>query len=253
LKLDPLSPAAFAFIARVEQAYASLAESAARGEASLGGKLLYAGELDEQGCALAVAGNISGAATLAASADQAARKQAMREGVVDFLVTSLDEALRILKNQIRKREPVAVCVGAAPAAVEREMLERGVKPDLALAEIAAGFAPDAGTWLTWRAADAPALWMPKLDAIALDCLPPGAWAARRWLQLAPRYLGRLAQGARVLHTTGEFAAIIAAQFSEQAASGAISVPIEIGIGPWESSRLRRLTPPHWPQSAPTAP
>ncbi len=45
-------------------------------------------------------------------------------------MTSLDEALRILKNEIRKRETVAVCVAAAPETVEREMLERGVLPDL---------------------------------------------------------------------------------------------------------------------------
>lgn len=253
MKLDPLSPSAFAFIARVEEAYASLVKTCVRGEANLGGKLLYAGELDEQGRALAVAANISGAATLAASADQAARKQAMRDGVVDFLVTSLDEALRILKNQIRKREPVAVCVGAGPAAVEREMVERGVKPDLTPAEIAAGLVADAGTWLRWRAADAPAVWMPKLDAVALDCLPPDAWADRQWLQRAPRYLGRLAHGARVLRTTGELAAIIVAQFSERVASGELSVPIEIEIGPMESSLPSRLNPPHWPQSAPTVP
>ena len=81
-------------------------------EPTLGGKLLYIGELDPAGRALAVAGNIAGVASLCASADPAIQKQAVRDGVVDFLVTSLDEALRILKNEIRKREPVAVCVGA---------------------------------------------------------------------------------------------------------------------------------------------
>ena len=52
----------------------------------------------------------AGAATLTASASAEAGKQAMREGVVDFLVTTLDEALRILKNEVRKHETVAVCV-----------------------------------------------------------------------------------------------------------------------------------------------
>ena len=75
-----------------------------------------------------VAGNIAGAASLAATADPVAQKQAIREGVVNFLVTSLDEALRILKNEIRKRETVAVCVAASPQAVAAEMLERGVLP-----------------------------------------------------------------------------------------------------------------------------
>ena len=56
------------------------------------------------------AANIAGAASLSATADVATQKQAIRDGVVDFLVTSLDEAARILKNEIRKRQPVAVCV-----------------------------------------------------------------------------------------------------------------------------------------------
>jgi urocanate hydratase len=101
-------------------------------ETGLGGKLFYAGELDGEGRALVVAANIAGAASLVATADRAAQKQAIRDGVADCLVNSLDEALRILKNQLRKRETVAVCLGLAPEAVEREMLERGVLPDLRL-------------------------------------------------------------------------------------------------------------------------
>ena len=83
---------------------------------------------------MVVAANIAGAATLVATADRAAQRQAIRDGVADFLVNSLDEALRILKNQLRKRETVAVCVGLAPEAVEREMKERGVAPDLLRAD-----------------------------------------------------------------------------------------------------------------------
>ena len=46
------------------------------------------------------------------------------------MVTSLDEGLRILKNEIRKRETVAVCVALSPDTLQREMQERGVLPDL---------------------------------------------------------------------------------------------------------------------------
>src|SRR5580698_3492686 len=110
---EPLSPAAFAFIAQVDEAYTVLMEAAQPGP-HLGGKLFYAGALTEPACAVTVAANIAGAATLAASDDRHAAKQAMRAGQVDFLVNSLDEALRILKNEIRKRETVAVCVTATP-------------------------------------------------------------------------------------------------------------------------------------------
>ena len=82
------------------------------------------------GRAMVIAGNVSGCAILAATADLAVQKLVIRDGVVDFVITSLDEALRILKNEVRKCATVAVCVAAAPSVVEREMDERGVVPDL---------------------------------------------------------------------------------------------------------------------------
>jgi len=218
---DPNPSSALEFILQVEDLYAALVrpESAiANGEPSLGGKLLYTGELSAYGRALLVAGNIAGAASLAATADVTAQKQAIRDGVADFLVTSLDEALRILKNEIRKRETVAVCIAASPDAVEREMLERGVVPDL-LPSLGSPVSPttifgqgarrielsddESGRDLVaWSVAAAPSHWLPRLDALALDCFcrdsTPEALAARRWLRLAPRYLGRIAQGLRLL-------------------------------------------------------
>src|SRR5664279_3235111 len=89
---------------------------------TLGGQLFYVGELDEPGRAFAVAANIAGAATLSASAQTTALRHAQREGAIDFLVNSLDEALRILKNEIRKREAVAVSVSLAPADIEADMI-----------------------------------------------------------------------------------------------------------------------------------
>ena len=123
------------FAATVDWLYAGLIRTAESDPVSdrewgLAGKLFYAGDLDGVGSALVVAANIAGAATLTASADIATQKQAIRDGVIDFLVTSLDEALRILKNELRKGETVAVCVGKPPEEIEYEMVERGVLPDL---------------------------------------------------------------------------------------------------------------------------
>src|SRR5208337_4073242 len=124
MALDLNGTAAFDLALQAECFYAALTQaSGSNAEPNLGGKLLYAGELDAQGRALLVAANIAGAASLAAVAEPVAQRQAIRDGVVDFLVNSLDEALRILKNEIRKRETVAVCVTLAPETVEREMLE----------------------------------------------------------------------------------------------------------------------------------
>jgi urocanate hydratase len=240
---EPLSPAAFAFIAQVDEAYTTLMH-AAQPESHLGGKLFYAGALTEPACAATVAANIAGAATLAASHDHPAAKQAMRAGQVDFLVNSLDEALRILKNEIRKRETVAVCVTAAPESLEQEMHDRGVQPDLFFSEFVTKMPheADAGTWLTWRPAQSPALWLPKLDAIALDCLPPDATATRRWLQRAPRYLGRIAQNLRILHTTEPIANQLVAQFKAAISTGEITIQIEIEQGPWGNSIQQSLVP-----------
>lgn len=230
------------FLVAVESAYASLMQAAPTAmnpaqEPELGGRLLYVGELSAEGRALVVAGNIAGAASLAATADPAAQKQAIRDGIADFLVTSLDEALRILKNEIRKGEAVAVCVGAAPEAVEREMRERGVAPDLlaaaAVAELASGRARrlqpvglGAGeALLAWRVTEPAALWMRKLDALAAECLPPEAGAARRWLRLAPRYVGRLAQGTRLLRCSSA----VAGQFAERVRKGMRSGEIGCGV------------------------
>ena len=122
-------PALQAELDAVYRLYAALARNSDP-ETGLGGKLLYAGELDLDGFRLVRAANIAGAASLSVTTDPDRQKRAVREGVVDFLVTSLDEALRILKNEIRKRRGVAVGVALAPNAVEREMFERGVLPDL---------------------------------------------------------------------------------------------------------------------------
>jgi len=237
---------------RADASAPGLASETWESEPSLSGKLLYAGQLDEEARALLVAANIAGAASLAASADAAARKQFMRDGVVDFLVTSLDEALRILKNEIRKRETVAVCVALEPETVEQEMLERGVAPDLP--RPGAEDSPKGQTLLCWRVASSPSIWLPKLDAIALDCLEenmgaPGldseTWdSARRWLRLAPRYLGRMAQDVRVLRCGESAAANFIERVRDEVESGVIGVAVEIKR--WGEGRMDRLsfTPPN---------
>jgi Urocanase Rossmann-like domain len=193
------------FALRVLGVYSSLIASASSiSDPSLGGKLLYAGPLDEGGRALIVAANIAGAASLCVAPETSTQKQAIRDGVIDFLVNSLDEALRILKNEIRKREPVAVCVATTLEALEAEMFQRGVLPDLRR-PIPKQPDDSESVLVSWTVASAPTKWLPKLDAIALDSLGPNETTARRWLRFAPRYLGRLAQNVRLLSTNPETA------------------------------------------------
>jgi urocanate hydratase len=214
-----------------------------KAEPGLGGKLLWAGELDARGRAAVIAANVAGCASLAATADITAQKQSIRDGVVDFLVTSLDEAVRILKNEVRQRKTVAVCVGGAPEAVQREMLERGLLPDIVVGEspdqegagskfgsapVAIQIAePESGVvCLTWRVEQAPARWMQKLDAIALGCLRTNSWESR-WLRLSPRFLGRAALAQRTVFCEPETAKEIARRIDESVQSGEIGVEVSV--------------------------
>lgn len=224
-------------------------------ETGLGGSLLYAGELDASGRAITVAGNVAGCATLAVSADAATQKQAIHDGVVDFVVTSLDEALRILKNEIRKRDSVAVCITADRHATEQEMRERGVVPDLVFAcksdrprgiggfgvsirEIRIGGELDENSALiAWEVIESPARWMPKLDVIALGCLSTEAWL-RRWLRVSSRYFGRADLGTRAFFCDPQVAMEIVNGFETSVESGAIDAEVSMSL--MSSGETKRL-------------
>jgi len=260
------------FVRIVESFYAGLILAAGpslAAEPSLGGKLLYAGQLDAKARALLVAANIAGAASLAVSADAAAGKQAIRDGVIDFLVTSLDEALRILKNEIRKQTTAAVCLALESKLNEADftclLLERGVLPDLLptrsapAAEFAAFLSQvarpvvaihpdDHQVLLDWSATSAPAQWMPKLDALAYDCLcsdpnPAVVAPGSRWLRLATRYLGRMAPGSRLLRCDESTAERFQKRVWEQVASGEIGVNVEVSQIRAMTSQWYLISPP----------
>jgi hypothetical protein len=201
--------AEYQFSLRVLSFYSRLvpADPEAFTDAGLGGKLLYAGALDEEVRALIAAANITGAASLCVTADALAQKRAVHDGVVDFLVTSLDEALRILKNEIRKGDPVAVCIAAEPSEIEAQMCERGVVPDLLRPshEENPRATPADVALVSWSVSSNPARWMPKLDGFAQECAAELSRAARRWLSMSPRYFGRLAQSIHLVLADRGFA------------------------------------------------
>jgi urocanate hydratase len=94
------------------------------------GSLVLAVGLAPRGAAVSTAGNIAGAACLAIDARAEACRAALLSGACDFVVNTVDEVLRILKNQIRQRHPVSVALEAAPDAAVSELLDRGVLPEL---------------------------------------------------------------------------------------------------------------------------
>jgi hypothetical protein len=186
--LQTIDPVLYGELAATLNLYAALARY---GSPTLGGKFLYAGELTPETARLVRAANIAGAASLTATADLSMQRATVRDGIADFLVTNLDEALRILKNEIRKRQTVAVCISAAPQAIEAEMRERGVFPDLPSQIEPQPLRLDD---IFFAVADPPS----DFEARALTLIPESDEFTRRWLRLSPRYLGPRARRIRSL-------------------------------------------------------
>lgn len=92
------------------------------------GQLLLHIGLNEAGRVLALASLAAGAAALILEPDSKQLREANREGCLTFSVTTLDEALRALKNEIRQER--AITVGLAGDSVQwlKEMVERGILP-----------------------------------------------------------------------------------------------------------------------------
>jgi hypothetical protein len=157
---------------------------------------------------LPAAVSIAGGTTLAIDSDAAALKSAMRSGYLDFVVNTLDEALRTLKNEIRQKRPLSVGLMAGVATTLAEMVERGLQPDLQLAMSASpesnpqvetlrargmsvcspGIAADDAhpNQYFFPAHDAVALR--EVDVTLLTALPPEDIVRRRWMERVPKYL-----------------------------------------------------------------
>ena len=185
------------------------------GLGGLGGKLVVAAGFSDAEAEIALGATLAGAAFLGIEPQPETIKRAMRSGCCDFMVNNLDEALRILKNELRKRQPVSIGLLANPAEVFAEMAERGVLPDVLADESASG--PHAlGQYQTlvqewsraagmapvaWSGAGQDAQFLKRLDAAALAELPPEDAMRRRWLQLSPKYFRRDLPQTRVMWLT----------------------------------------------------
>ena len=97
---------------------------------SLAGRFVVAGGMGGMGGAQALAATLNGAAFLGIDADIAAIKRRVKGGYCEVMVNNLDEALRILKNAVRKREPASVGLIGNAAELLPEFVRRGVLPDL---------------------------------------------------------------------------------------------------------------------------
>jgi urocanate hydratase len=140
----------------------------------LSGKLIVSGGMGGMGGAQPLAATMTGAAFLGIDVDLERIKKRLKTGYCDFLVTTLDEALRILKNAVRKKENVSVGLVGNCADIIPELAERGVVPDILTDQTSAhdplnGYVPNGMTLeaaLDLRARDPQAYQERSLDAMA---------------------------------------------------------------------------------------
>jgi urocanate hydratase len=192
------------------------------------GQLVFVYGAGASATGLPAAVSIAGGTSLLLDPDAAAVKSVFRQGGVDFVVNTLDEALRVVKNEIRKHRPLSVALeGAVQPAIE-EMRERGVLPDLQvsvgetaenevqlgiehlrLAREGAAVIPSKRleTWLVERGWYEVVLEcettreMRELDARLLALLPEEDAQRRTWVQRIGHYQRAVAGGSRVVWLT----------------------------------------------------
>src|SRR5215470_14248069 len=99
-------------------------------QGDLAGKLIVSGGMGGMGGAQPLAATMTGASFLGIDVDPERIKKRLKTGYCDFMVNDLDEALRILKNAVRKKEAVSVGLIGNCADVIPELAERGVLPDV---------------------------------------------------------------------------------------------------------------------------
>lgn len=191
---------------------------------------------------VAPAASISGAASLLFGEEASAIKQFYRRGEIDFVVNSLSEAIRTLKNEIRQKRALSVALVGDQDTVAEEMLERGLQPDAfymlrghnAFTPLGR-FVNNQRTYRLWGPIPDPerAGWrytlvfnrkrhyeyflpvksynaLRELDARLLEFLPAGDIVRHRWLQRVPSYLMNETDG-RWLHLSLDEAAALEAK------------------------------------------
>jgi urocanate hydratase len=201
------------------------------------GTLVIACGLTDRGERFSIASNIAGAGFLGIDSRPEICRATLRSGACDFVVNSVDEALRVLKNEIRKRKPVSVALSMNETAALEELLARGVQPELfagfgvaavvaeaaanrfgALGARVADFNGESGVGLDADAELEEFTSQQRLSLVALLCrnaeqlrtrdaelleLVPSDDPRKRWFASAPRFFHRERPHRRLAYLTAE--------------------------------------------------
>ncbi len=187
---------------------------------SWAGQLVFTAGEGSSATGLPAAVSIAGGCTLALDPDAATVKSVFRQGGVDFVVNTLDEAVRVLKNEIRQHKPLSVALIAPLQPTLGEMTERGLQPDL---DCTTPATDDLLTpWLAarnWSEVALPATSLRELDAHLLTLLPPDDNLRRRWLQRIAHYQRPTPNTPRLLWLTPAEQALLQPESVENLSSG----------------------------------
>jgi urocanate hydratase len=109
--------------------YETFAEAARQNGGTMAGKLLVTGGLGGMGGAQPLAATMNGAAFLAVEADPERIEKRLKTRYLDKRADSLDEALELVLEAKKKREPLSVGLLGNCAEVLPELVRRGVEVD----------------------------------------------------------------------------------------------------------------------------
>ena len=221
----------------------------------LAGLLLACIGFDLEGAELALATTICGGTFLGIDPSSEHLKTAVRNGSCDFMVNTLDESLRVLKNELRKKKALSVGLLGDASAILPAMVERGVQPDFvadtpsleseatvnlhrpALLQL---IERGAGTVDTRASKNPPAAWFVEvvwtaanaadlrhMDMLALEQLPPDDTIRRRWLQQAAGCFHRQRPLQRVLGLRTEELSQLLSVFKSAASANEFQTPARV--------------------------
>lgn len=116
----------------------------------LSGRVILTAGLGEMGGAQPLAATMAGAVMLAVEANPKAIERRLRTGYLDTWTTSLDEALRLVEDARKRKQPLSVALLGNIVDVIKELYRRGFVPDLLTDQTAAhdplnGYIPK-GLW-----------------------------------------------------------------------------------------------------------
>jgi len=184
-----------------------------------GGALVFSCGAEAAVSGVVPAASIAGAASLLVVNDSYELKKAFRRGEVDFIVNSLDEAVRALKNEVRQKRPLSVGLIADVDATVAEMVERGLQPDVFFAtgdvpsglqalisrgmkQVSLGGDGGAQEFAEYFIETKTPTKLREVDARLLRLMPKDEIVRRRWVERAAKYQ-RAATDGRWVMLSGE--------------------------------------------------